>query len=412
VSEIERSPDPEPAVVASESGAPGAAAPGVRAPAPASGHTSASDRGRPRVAVVFGGRSSEHAISCATAASVLQAIDRDKYDVIPVGITLDGRWVLERDEPERLSIQGDRLPEVDEKGTAVVLANAGERELIAVDPAAGASSLGAVDVVFPLLHGPFGEDGTLQGLLEMAGVRYVGAGVLASAIAMDKQYAKQIFAANGLPVTPFTVIRPGDWDRDRSLCEEAVASLGYPVFVKPTRGGSSIGVSKVTRPADLAAAVEKARQFDPKVLVEAAVENAREIECGVLARLDGSGADASVVAEIVYDSEYEFYDFEAKYLDNEEHVQLQMPADLEPDVAERVRTLAVKAFEAISCEGLARVDFFLRRDGTLLLNEINTMPGFTPYSVFPRTWAASGLDYPALVDRLIQLALNRPTGLR
>ena len=369
-------------------------------------------RTRPRVAVVFGGRSSEHAVSCSTAGSVLAAIDRERYDVIPIGITLDGRWVLERDEPERLAIRAGRLPEVDEKGTSVVLANDADNGLVTLDAVAGPSRLGEVDVVFPLLHGPFGEDGTLQGLLEMAGVRYVGAGVLASAIAMDKHYAKLIFASSGFPVAPYTVIQPGAWERDRATCAESVASLGYPVFVKPTRGGSSIGITKVTRPADLADAVEKARQFDPKVLVEAAVEDSREIECGVLESLDGGRAETSAVAEICYDTEYQFYDFEAKYLDDEEHVDFRLPADLDDGVAERVQDLAVRAFEAISAEGLARVDFFLRRDGSVLLNEINTMPGFTPYSMFPRMWAAAGLDYPALVDRLIQLALRRPTGLR
>ena len=367
---------------------------------------------KPRVAVVFGGRSSEHAVSCSTAGSVLAAIDHDRYDVVPIGITLDGRWVLERDEPERLAIKSGRLPEVDEKGTAVVLANDSSNGLVALDPATGPTTLGQVDVVFPLLHGPFGEDGTLQGLLDLAGVRYVGAGVLASALAMDKHYAKQIFAANGFPVAPYTVVKPGAWERDRSACEEAVASLGYPVFVKPTRGGSSIGITRVNRPADLADAVEKARQFDPKVLVEAAVEPAREIECGVLERLDDGRPEASPVAEICYDTEYEFYDFEAKYLDDEAHVDLRLPADLTPAVERQVRELAVTAFEAIAAEGLARVDFFLRDDGTVLLNEINTMPGFTPYSMFPRMWAAAGLDYPALVDRLLQLALRRPTGLR
>jgi D-alanine-D-alanine ligase len=367
---------------------------------------------KPRVAVIFGGRSSEHAVSCSTAGSVLRVLDRDRYDVIPIGITLDGRWVLERDEPDRLAIQAGHLPEVDEKGAAVVLSNDSDKGLVALDPATGPSSLGEVDVVFPLLHGPFGEDGTLQGLLEMAGVRYVGAGVLASAISMDKHYAKQIFAANAIPVAPYTVLRPGAWERDRPACEEAVASLGYPVFVKPTRGGSSIGITRVNRPGDLADAVEKARQFDPKVLVEAAVENAREIECGVLERLDGGRPEASVVAEIRCDTEDEFYDFEAKYLDDEEHVNLEVPADLDDATADEVRSLAVDAFQAVSAEGLARVDFFLRQDGTVVLNEINTMPGFTPYSMFPRMWAATGLDYPALVDRLIQLALQRPTGLR
>ncbi|WP_026257032.1 D-alanine--D-alanine ligase family protein [Actinopolymorpha alba] len=367
---------------------------------------------KPRVALIFGGRSSEHGVSCSTAGSVLRALDRERYDIIPIGITVDGRWVLEKDEPERLAIQSDQLPEVDEKGTAVVLASDPGAALVSLDPTAVPGTLGEVDVVFPLLHGPFGEDGTLQGLLEMAGVRYVGAGVLASAVAMDKHYAKLVFQAHGFPVTPYTVIKPGAWERDRAACEESVASLGYPVFVKPARGGSSIGITKVSKPGELVAAVEKAQQFDPKVLVEASAGKAREIECGVLEGLDGGRPEASAVAEIRYDTSYDFYDFEAKYLDDEEHVDLQLPANLSEDVTRRVREMAVTAFEAISAEGLARVDFFLAEDGTLLLNEINTMPGFTPYSMFPRMWAATGLDYPALVDRLIQLALRRPTGLR
>ncbi|GAA4992260.1 D-alanine--D-alanine ligase [Actinopolymorpha pittospori] len=367
---------------------------------------------KPRVAIIFGGRSSEHAVSCSTAGSVLRALDRERYDVIPIGITMEGRWVLEKDEPERLAIQTGRLPEVDEKGTTVVLANDHGGELVSLDPGSVPGTLGEVDVVFPLLHGPFGEDGTLQGLLEMADVRYVGAGVLASAVAMDKHFAKLVFQAQGFPVVPYTLIKPAQWEADPAACAESVASLGFPVFVKPARGGSSIGITKVTDPADLAAAVEKAQEFDPKVLVEAAVEGARELECGVIEGLEGGRAQASVVAEIRYDSEYDFYDFEAKYLDDETHVDLQLPAALDEQLTARVREFAVTAFEALGVEGLARVDFFLSADGTLLLNEINTMPGFTPYSMFPRMWAASGLDYAALCDHLIQLALRRPTGLR
>lgn len=380
---------------------------------PQSGGDPSARAGRkPRVAVVFGGRSSEHAVSCATAGSVLQALDRERYDVIPVGISVDGRWVLEKDDPERLAIGAGKLPEVDEKGTAVVLANDRGGELVSLDPATVPGTLGEVDVVFPLLHGPFGEDGTLQGLLEMADVRYVGAGVLASAVAMDKHFAKLVFSGQGFPVVPYTLLKPGAWEADRSACEEAVASLGYPVFVKPTRGGSSIGITKVSRPQDLGEAVEKAAAHDPKVLVEASVEGAREIECGVLESLDGGPPRASAVAEIRYGTEYEFYDFEAKYLDDERHVDLALPAPLDEKATRQVQDVAVRAFEALGAEGLARVDFFLRNDGTLLLNEINTMPGFTPYSMFPRMWAASGVDYAALCDHLIQLALRRPTGLR
>jgi D-alanine-D-alanine ligase len=369
---------------------------------------------KPRVAIVFGGRSSEHAISCITAGSVLRAIDRERYDVVPIGVTVDGRWVLERDEPERLAISDGQLPEVDEKGTAVVLANDPDNHaLVAFDPVDVPRTLGDVDVVLPLLHGPYGEDGTLQGLLEMAGVRYVGAGVLASAVGMDKHYAKVIYQAHGFAVAPYTVIQPRDWERDRFACAESVASLGWPVFVKPARGGSSIGITKVNARSGLEAAVEEARRFDPKVIVEAGVADARELECGVLQGLNGADPEASVIAEIACDSEVEFYDFDTKYLEgSEEHVTLTMPAELPAEQTTRIRGLAVKAFEAIGAEGLARVDFFLRPDGTVLLNEINTMPGFTPASAFPRMWAASGLDYPALIDRLIQLALQRPTGLR
>jgi D-alanine-D-alanine ligase len=368
---------------------------------------------RPRVAVVFGGRSSEHAVSCITAGNVMRAIDRSKYDVVPVGITVDGQWVLERDEPSRLEIANGQLPAVSADGQAVVLlSSATHGSLVTMDASEVPRTLGEVDVVFPLLHGPFGEDGTLQGLLEMAGIRYVGAGVLSSAVSMDKHYMKMVFQANGLPVVPYAVLRPAEWEHDRAACAETVASLGYPVFVKPARGGSSIGITKVSRPEDLEAAVEAARQFDPKILVEASVQDARELECGVLTSLEpGEPPEVSVVAEIVVDSSREFYDFDAKYV-AEEDAKLIVPAAMEEGDAEMIRTMAAQAFEAVSCEGLARVDFFVRPDGKLLLNEINTMPGFTPLSMFPRVWAASGVPYPELVDRLIQLALKRPVGLR
>ncbi|HEX5771252.1 MAG TPA: D-alanine--D-alanine ligase family protein [Nocardioidaceae bacterium] len=368
---------------------------------------------RPRVAVVFGGRSSEHAISCVTAGSVLKAIDPDRYDVVPIGITPDGRWVLESADPERLAITGpDQLPQVDGSRAPVALANEGETSQIVVHEASSVPrTLGEVDVVFPLLHGPWGEDGTIQGLLEMAGVRYVGAGVLASAVGMDKHYMKVVFQAQGLPVLPFAVITPRQWEKDPAGCREAVAALGFPVFVKPCRGGSSIGISKVNDISELDAAVEEARAHDPKVLVEAAAVGGREVECGVIEGLDGADPEASVVAEISVDDTHEFYDFAAKYLP-EEHTELNVPADLPDHIAARIRELSVEAFAALSCEGLARVDFFVLPDDTVVINEINTMPGFTPLSMFPRMWAASGLDYPALIDRLLQLALNRDTGLR
>ncbi|MGZ4616233.1 MAG: D-alanine--D-alanine ligase family protein [Actinomycetes bacterium] len=368
---------------------------------------------KPRVAVVFGGRSSEHAISCATGGSVLSAIDTDRYDVVPVGIATDGRWVLESGDPARLAITApDRLPQVDGSRAPVLLANdAGSSELVVHESSAVPRTLGEVDVVFPLLHGPWGEDGTLQGLLEMAGVRYVGAGVLASAVGMDKQFMKIVFQAQGLPVLPYTVITERDWERDPAACTETVDSLGYPVFVKPCRAGSSMGISKVHAADELEAAVEEARRHDPKVLVEVAAEGGREIECGVLQGFGTNPPDASVVAEILIDESHEFYDFAAKYLP-EEHTELAVPADLTDEQSDTVRGLAVRAFEALSCEGLARVDFFLLPDDRVVINEINTMPGFTPTSLFPRMWAETGLDYPALVDRLIQLALHRGTGLR
>jgi D-alanine-D-alanine ligase len=368
---------------------------------------------KPRVAVVFGGRSSEHAISCSTAGSVLQAIDKDRYDVVPVGITHDGRWVLESGDPERLAItSADALPEVDGSRATVALANDRRgSELVVHEPSSVPRTLGEVDAVFPLLHGPWGEDGTIQGLLEMAGVRYVGAGVLASAVGMDKHYMKIVFQAQGLPVLPYTVITTRLWKADRAACHESVDSLGYPVFVKPCRGGSSIGISKVHDSSELDAAVEEARLHDPKVLVEVAAEGGREIECGVIQGFGTNPPDASVVAEIVIDGSHEFYDFAAKYLP-EEHTQLTVPADLAEATVARVQELSVQAFEALSCEGLARVDFFLLPDDRLVINEINTMPGFTPSSMFPRMWAATGLEYPQLVDRLVQLALQRDTGLR
>ncbi|NUS52002.1 MAG: D-alanine--D-alanine ligase [Nocardioidaceae bacterium] len=377
-----------------------------------SDHAQPQETRKPRIAVVFGGRSSEHAISCVTAGSVLSAIDTDRYDVVPIGITHDGRWVLESADPERLAITSDKLPEVDATRATVALSSETHgSEIVVHEPSSVPRTLGEVDVVFPLLHGPWGEDGTIQGLLEMAGVRYVGAGVLSSAVGMDKHYMKVVLQAHGLPVLPYTVITPRDWETDRAACVEAVSSLGYPVFVKPARGGSSIGISKVHGPGRLDEAVEEARRHDPKVVVEASAEGGREVECGVLQGFGTNPPDTSVVAEIVVDPKHEFYDFAAKYLP-EEQTELTVPADLPGEVTERIRQLAGECFEVLSCEGLARVDFFVLPDDRVVLNEINTMPGFTPSSMFPRMWAASGVGYPELVDRLLKLALHRDTGLR
>jgi D-alanine-D-alanine ligase len=266
-------------------------------------------------------------------------------------------------------------------------------------------------VVFPLLHGPFGEDGTLQGLLELADVRYVGSGVLASAAGMDKHVMKLLLAAQGIPVADHVLVTARHWERDPESVRADVEELGYPVFVKPARAGSSLGITRVKGPADLDAAVEAARRHDPRVVVEAEVEG-REIECAVLESIDGGAPATSLPGEIQVGSAHEFYDFEAKYLDGEEGARLVCPADLPDAVVHRVRDLAARTFEALGCEGLARVDFFVRHDGEVLVNEINTMPGFTPSSMYPLMWQATGLDYPSLVDRLVQLALRRGTGLR
>jgi D-alanine-D-alanine ligase len=290
----------------------------------------------------------------------------------------------------------------------VLAADPTNRELVVTESGAAPRALGEVDVVLPLLHGPYGENGPLQGLLEMAGVRYVGAGVLSSAAAMDKHYMKLVLVGSGLPDIPHVVVRPRDWDDDKSAVRESVTSLGYPVFVKPARGGSSIGISKVSEVGELDAAIELARRSDPKVIVEAMIEG-REIEVGVLQGVDGAPPDVSVAAEITVRGR-EFYDFDAKYLDV--GTDITVPASLPPAVEDQIRRLAVRAFDALSCEGLARVDFFVTQAQEVLVNEVNTMPGFTPTSVFPRVWAASGLDYPALVERLVQTALRREPGLR
>lgn len=365
-----------------------------------------------RVLILFGGRSGEHVISCATAGGVMRAIDRERYEVIPVGITKAGQWVLAADEPERWEITPGNLPEVTATGGEVLLPLAvGQRALRVLEPGEFPRELGEVDVVFPLLHGPFGEDGTLQGLLELADVPYVGAGVLASAVGMDKQFMKLVLAGQGLPIAPYTVIRPGEWDRNPAAWTETVAGLGLPVFVKPARAGSSLGITKVDDLADLPAAIAEARRHDPKVLVEAGVVG-REIECAVLGGREGERPRASLPGEIVVtDAHHDFYDFEAKYLD-EAGVELSCPADLPPHLVDEVRDIAVRTFEAVGAEGLSRVDVFVTTDGQVIVNEINTMPGFTPFSMYPRMWEKSGITYPELIDELIQLALQRPTGLR
>ena len=370
-----------------------------------------------RVAVVFGGRSAEHAVSCASAGLVLGALDPDKYDVVPIGIARDGRWVLTSGDVSRLALTADELPSVEAIATpgVSVTPQAGPAggALVFSPSAAVPADLGQVDVVLPLLHGAYGEDGTIQGLLEMAGVKYAGAGVLASAVGMDKEYMKLLFAARGLPIGPYVVVRDRDWgsadSAERKRVLDEIAELGWPVFVKPARGGSSIGTSRAADPDELEAAIEEARRYDRKVLVEAAIAGV-EVECAVLAGVDGGPPEASVPGQIVVDPHSTWYDFEAKYLAAE--TRMEIPAPIPAAAAERVRALSCAAFEAISCEGLARVDCFYTTDGDVVVNEVNTMPGMTPHSGFPMMWAASGLPMPALIDRIIATALAKPDGPR
>ena len=370
-----------------------------------------------RVAVVFGGRSTEHAVSCASAGLVLSVIDHDRYEVLPIGIATDGRWVLTSGDPARLALTSGTLPTVESvatPGTEVVPRTSGRDggggPLEVHAPGSVPRDLGEVDVVLPLLHGTYGEDGALQGLLEMTGTAYAGAGVFASAAGMDKEYMKLIMAARGLPVGRHVVVRDRDWtsglpERKRVLDE--IAELGWPVFVKPARGGSSIGITRVAGPADLEEAIEAARVHDLKVIAEAAVAG-MEVECAVLEGVDGGPPEASVPGQVVIDEDSAFYDFEAKYLAS--GTTMVIPAPIPAAAAQEVRRLACLAFEAISCEGLARVDFFYTPAGTVVFNEINTMPGMTPASGFPMMWAASGLPLPQLIDRIITTALRKRSG--
>ncbi|WP_338932225.1 D-alanine--D-alanine ligase family protein [Streptomyces netropsis] len=374
------------------------------------------DRSRkPRVAVVFGGRSSEHAISVVTAGAVLRAIDRTKYDVLPIGITTDGRWALTADDPERMAITDRALPSVEGlaqslDGTVVLPVDPADREVVYTEPGAMPKALGEVDVVFPVLHGPYGEDGTLQGMLELAGIPYVGAGVLASAVGQDKEYMKRVFISFGLPVGPYEVVRPREWQADPAAARKKIVDFagehGWPVFIKPARAGSSMGITKVDDVAGLDEAIAEAQRHDPKIIVESLLSG-REIECGVLEFEDGPRA--SLPAEIPPVTAHDFYDFEAKYIDSAAGI---VPAPLSEEQTARIQELAVQAFEATSCEGLVRADFFLTEDGEFVINEINTMPGFTPISMYPRMWQESGVGYQELVDRLVQAALRRSTGLR
>jgi len=372
------------------------------------------------IGVIYGGRSGEHEVSIASAAAVIKSLDRDRYEPVPIRIDKDGRWTIQDRPPTSSS-----AAEVIEHGRvhaarslrpvreAYLVPRPGEERILTIERGrdddlstkerqnAYVTALG-LDVVFPVLHGPYGEDGTVQGLLELANVPYVGAGVLASAVGMDKVIMKRLFAERGLPIVAFIEVLRRQWNADQHRTIDAVgATLGYPVFVKPANLGSSVGISKVKAASDLGHAIDHAAEFDRKVIIEAAVPSAREIECAVLGNDE---PDVSVPGEII--PSREFYDYEAKYID--EGSQSLIPAALTDTQTTEVRRLAIEAFKAIDAAGMARVDFLLSADtGALYVNEINTIPGFTTISMFSKLWAASGLEYPALLDRLVRLALDR-----
>jgi D-alanine-D-alanine ligase len=366
---------------------------------------------RVRVALVFGGVSSEHEISCLTAGSASRAIDPERFEVIGIGITTDGTWV--RIPPEELAsydVVDGRLPRVAAGRPEAVLLRGANGAEVATRVGDQLCDITGIDAAFALLHGPWGEDGTIQGLFEMLGVRYVGAGVAASAIGMDKDLMKRAMAAAGLPVGPWVAITPAQWRDDRAGSIARVGELTFPVFVKPARGGSSIGIVRVEDPSGLEAAIAEAQEFDPKVVVEQGFVDVREIEVSVLENLEGPPR-VSLPGEVLMHTPDAFYDFDAKYLP-EEQVTLQVPADVTPELLAAVQELAGRTFCAMAVEGLARVDLFVDADGVPWVNELNTMPGFTRTSMFPMLWAASGLQYPELIATLVDLALARPMGLR
>ncbi len=335
---------------------------------------------------------------------MLAAIDRDRYRVIPIGITHDGAFTVQPDDAARFALNAEKLPEVDDNGTRVLWPDsAASRELTVIEADGSRSSLGEIDIVFPILHGPWGEDGTLQGMLELVGLPYVGSGVLASALGMDKHFTKTVLQQAGIPVAPWVTVTAHEWGTDPDAVGASAEALGLPAFVKPARAGSSVGVTKITEWSDLGSAVETALREDDRVLIESMVTG-REVEIAVLGGRPGQPSRASVAGEIVL-SGRDFYDFAAKYLDAP-GVELVCPAELSEGELAQMQQLGIRAFDAIGGEGLARVDFFLTADG-FVVNEINTMPGFTPISMFPRCWQESGLGYPALIDELIQVALAR-----
>jgi D-alanine-D-alanine ligase len=358
-----------------------------------------------RVAVIFGGRSSEHDVSLRSARAVMEALDPRRYDIVPIGITREGRWLNGGDPLQRLET-GSQLARLEGRAGATTSADGAGNELTvagtATPPVFASAAPGPIDVVFPVLHGPHGEDGTVQGMLELADLPYVGAGVLASAVAMDKALTKAVLAQHGIPQAPWVLVLRRDWRRDPgSITERVATELGFPCFVKPANMGSSVGVSKAHQVDELATALELAARYDRKLVVEKAIVG-KELEISVLGNDEPI---ASAISEVV--PTHEFYDYEAKYVD-EHGASFILPAEIPIDKAAELRELALRAFRAIDCAGMARVDFFLEAaTGHVLLNEVNTIPGFTAISQYPKMWEASGLPFDQLIDRLIALALER-----
>ena len=361
-----------------------------------------------RIGVLFGGQSSEHEVSLASARSVMRAMDPDKYEVVPIGITKAGAWLTSGDPMAQLrsGVDAADLPRL---GSLLAPDPTGEGSVEIVqlsEGAGGARELSArvgqqLDIIFPVLHGPMGEDGTVQGLLELAGIPYVGSGVLGSAVGMDKATMKDLFRARSLPVAPYLVVTRKQWEsKPDEVQREAERLLTYPMFAKPSNMGSSVGVSKIHAPSEFAAALDLAARYDRRLLIEQGLD-ARECECAVLGN---DKPEASVVGEIVPGNE--FYDYRAKYVDDNSAAVI--PAEIPDNIAQEIRRLSVEAFKAVDAAGMARVDFFVARDfSAVWLNELNTIPGFTRISMYPKLWEASGLSYSALIDRLVELAVER-----
>jgi len=353
-----------------------------------------------RVGLIFGGRSGEHEVSFCSASSIIKAIDKDKYTVVLIGITKEGRWISPQDS--ELALQSGKI---EGKNTVILLNDSFSKSLVCIDnnqKLDKSSALEKLDVIFPILHGPYGEDGTIQGLLELANIPYVGAGVASSAISMDKDLMRTIFQQKGLPILKWITIKRKEWQKDKEKILSLIQDgFEYPLFVKPANLGSSVGITKVHKKEELEKAIDLASSYDRKILIEEGLEEVREIECGVLGNDE---PQASVVGEVKPAGE--FYDYDSKYI--EEGTQLIIPADLPLGVSQEVQEIALRAFKAVDSAGMARVDFFVsKKENKIYLNEINTIPGFTSVSMYPRLWEASGIPYPELIDRLIQLALER-----